>query len=393
MQLTQLAHQYLEQHLTEGALAIDATAGNGHDTLKMAQLVGVTGTVISMDIQAEAIDSTKQRLDAANIANSQLDIGDHAEILQGLCAEHAAKASAITFNLGYLPGSDKSIQTTPSSTLKALNASLEMLSLEGVLLVTAYRGHEGGMTEAGKVEQWMHNQKNTGCQIESHEPKATNRIPPILWVLHKAECLEGATQPMHETLTVRPSTKPRHVFTTKGDLLAVPEGWALLLPGDAAVSRRIKQEGPTWIVKEKKGRKEFSRGIWAPADRIEALQFARKIEKEDPSYTQKLEAGRARRAQQEVIYAEDFTQALRDFLNFHPRYQMLAGRLAELISAHATPVGSGTVARTKRIPVEERAQAATIAWLRHQTTAYDNMHIPIVKGARREVRHLLAQKS
>lgn len=198
---------------------------------------------------------------------------------------------------------------------------------------------------------------------------------------------------MHETLIVRPSPKPRHVFTAKGDLLAVPEGWALLLPGDAALSRRVKQDGPSWTVKEKKGRKEFSRGIWAPADRIEALQLARKIEKMDPSYTQKLEAGRARRAQQEVVYAEDFTQALRDFLNFHPRYQLLADRLAQLIAAHATPVGSGTVARTKRIPVEERAQAATIAWLRHQTTAYDNMHIPKVKGARREVRRLLAHKS
>ncbi|MGJ8640458.1 MAG: DUF2293 domain-containing protein [Opitutaceae bacterium] len=198
---------------------------------------------------------------------------------------------------------------------------------------------------------------------------------------------------MQESLTVRPSPKPRHVFTPQGELLAVPEGWALLPPGDAALSRRIKADGPHWTVKEKKGRKEFSRGIWAPADRIDALQLARNLEKEDPAYQKQLNAGRARRAKAEVSYAEDFTQALRDYLDFHPRYKLLADRAAQLIAAHATPVGSGTVARTKRIPIEQRAEAATIAWLRHQTTAYDNMHIPMVKGARRETRRMLAKES
>ncbi|WPJ97958.1 DUF2293 domain-containing protein [Coraliomargarita algicola] len=115
--------------------------------------------------------------------------------------------------------------------------------------------------------------------------------------------------------------------------------------------------------------------------------------KKDPAYTKKLEAGRTRRAQAELAYSEDFTQALRDYLNFHPRYELLAGRLSQLIAAHATPVGSGTVARTKRIPIEQRAEAATIAWMRHQTTAYDHMDIPRAKGARREVRRMLAKES
>lgn len=197
----------------------------------------------------------------------------------------------------------------------------------------------------------------------------------------------------HESLEVRPCPKARHVFNKQGDLMVVPEDWTLLQPGDAALSRRIKADGPSWTVKEKKGRKEFSRGIWAPADRIEALRYALQIERADPAYTRKLEAARARHAQQEVAYTEDFTEALRRYLDFHPRYAQLAKRLAELISAHATPVGSGTVARTKRIPIEQRAEAATIAWLRHQTTAYDHMCIPREKGARREVRRMLAKES
>jgi len=78
---------------------------------------------------------------------------------------------------------------------------------------------------------------------------------------------------------------------------------------------------------------------------------------------------------------------------FHAVHADLADRLARAVTDHATPVGSGTVARTKRIPVERRAEAAVIAWMRHQTTGYDGMVIPRVKGKRREVRRMLAQRS
>ena len=81
------------------------------------------------------------------------------------------------------------------------------------------------------------------------------------------------------------------------------------------------------------------------------------------------------------------------FLAFHSDHTDLAHRLARVVTDHATPVGSGTVARTKRIPVEERAEAAVIAWMRHQTTGYEGMVIPRIKGKRREVRRMLARRS
>ena len=81
------------------------------------------------------------------------------------------------------------------------------------------------------------------------------------------------------------------------------------------------------------------------------------------------------------------------FLAFHPNHADLADRLARAVTDHATPVGSGTVARTKRIPVEQRAEAAVIAWLRHQTTGYGGLVIPRIKGKRREVRRMLAARS
>jgi hypothetical protein len=92
-------------------------------------------------------------------------------------------------------------------------------------------------------------------------------------------------------------------------------------------------------------------------------------------------------------YVEDFRRAVLQYLAFHPRHAPLADQLAQAVADHATPVGSGTVARTRRIPVDQRAEAAVIAWLRHRTTAYDHMAIPRVKGKRREVRRTLAAQS
>jgi hypothetical protein len=196
-----------------------------------------------------------------------------------------------------------------------------------------------------------------------------------------------------ETLEVRPLAQPHLVAAPDGRVLTVPDSWALLPPGDAALSRRIKQDGPSWTVIELKGRKRFSRGIWAPAGRIAALRAELALERQDPAYQKKLDAGRRRRAVEQAVYAEDFTAAVRSFLAFHPRHAADADALAARIAAHAVPVGSGTVARTERIPIEQRAEAATIAWLRHQTTGYDTMVIPRVKGRRREVRRLLAERS
>ncbi|MET0262805.1 MAG: DUF2293 domain-containing protein [Rariglobus sp.] len=196
-----------------------------------------------------------------------------------------------------------------------------------------------------------------------------------------------------ETREVRPFSKPRHVLSSDARVLVVPHDWDLLPPGDAALSRRIKEDGPTWTVVELKGRKRFSRGIWAPSARIAALKAERDLELHDPAYQRKLAAGRQRRAVEQVAYEGEFRAAVVAFLGFHPGHRADEELMTRLITDHAVPVGSGTVARTERIPVEQRAEAATIAWMRHQTTGYDTMVIPREKGRRREVRRMLAQRS
>jgi hypothetical protein len=176
-------------------------------------------------------------------------------------------------------------------------------------------------------------------------------------------------------------------------VLTPPADWVLLPPGDAGVTRRVKAAGPTWTVQEKKGRKIFSRGVWAAGEVVERVRAELDAERATPAYAKRREADAKRRDREQAEYVETFEQAVLRFLAFAPRHAESARRLAKAVADHATPVGSGTVARTERIPVEERAEAAVIAWMRHQTTAYDHMSIARVKGARREVRRMLATRS
>ncbi len=193
--------------------------------------------------------------------------------------------------------------------------------------------------------------------------------------------------------TVTPGPKPNTVRAADGRILTAPADWILLPPGDAALTRRVKAAGEHWIVQEKKGRRVFSRGIWAPAATIDRLRAELEAERATKGHARRKQADARRREQAQAEYVEDFFGAVVAFLAFHPSHAELAARLARAVTEHATPVGSGTVARTRRIPVEQRAEAAVIAWLRHQTTGYDDMVIPRVKGKRREVRRLLARRS
>lgn len=196
-----------------------------------------------------------------------------------------------------------------------------------------------------------------------------------------------------QTRIVAPSTAERCVQLANGQVLQVPTGWDLLPPGDAALTRRVKAGGPSWTVQKKKGRKTFSLGVWAPAERIATIRAVLEEERSTDAYAKRRKADAARRERKQQEYVEDFRGAVVAFLDFSPRHEELESRLADAVTAHATPVGSGTVARTQRIPIERRAESAVIAWLRHATTAYDNMKIPRVKGKRREVRRMLAERS
>ncbi len=192
---------------------------------------------------------------------------------------------------------------------------------------------------------------------------------------------------------VLPGRTKGTVLSESGEMLTPPKDWAFLPAGDAAITKSVKAKGTTWVVRVRKGRRQISTGIWAKEAHILVSQKEIEARRSTPEYGRRRERDLAGREAKQKAYVEAFFAEVVNFLDFHPRYQNEAKLLGEKITAHATPVGSGTVARTERIPIARRAEAAVIAWMRHQTTAYDSMHIARVKGKRRDVRRQLAAKS
>ncbi|MBC1516471.1 class I SAM-dependent methyltransferase [Listeria immobilis] len=142
------AHDTLRKVVRSGDYVVDATCGNGHDTLLLAELVGINGHVIGFDIQQVAIDATRTWLEKAEMT-SQVEL---------ICASHATipvyakqPVRAAIFNLGYLPGGDKQITTTADSTLLSITHLMELLEIGGVIILVIYHGHPEGKTEKEAV--------------------------------------------------------------------------------------------------------------------------------------------------------------------------------------------------------------------------------------------------
>lgn len=179
VQLTDLAHQIVAEHLKTGDIAVDATCGNGHDTLFLSRAVGESGTVITCDLQQSAIDATRLRCEECK--NIQYHCGDHAEVMRTFVELFAAQVSVVMFNLGYLPGGDKSKTTTPSATVAALESSLILLKPAGIISVLAYIGHPGGLEEEAAVSEKFSHWSQSGDIEILHRPdiQMSNRSPRL----------------------------------------------------------------------------------------------------------------------------------------------------------------------------------------------------------------------
>jgi len=147
-----IAHELAKKIVRPGDTVVDATAGNGNDTIYLAQLVGPSGLVFSFDIQAEAILATRDKLVLANLESRVKLIQDGHENLDKYLSK---PIKLIIFNLGYLPGGDKCIITKPATTLAALKKSLSFLESEGLVLFTVYTGHPGGQEEWESIQAYI----------------------------------------------------------------------------------------------------------------------------------------------------------------------------------------------------------------------------------------------
>lgn len=138
------AHSLLRTHIREGDCVMDGTAGNGHDTLLLAQCVGETGCVFAFDIQTTAIEATRARLAEHGLLSRVTLIQDgHQHAAQYI--RHPLRTAM--FNFGYLPHGDKNITTLPETSVAAVQAALDLLDKGGYLVVVVYHGHEAGKAE------------------------------------------------------------------------------------------------------------------------------------------------------------------------------------------------------------------------------------------------------
>ena len=154
--LVKEAHCCIANQLQTGDIAIDATCGNGHDTLFLAKQVGATGKVYGFDIQQHALDLTALKFkEQQQFSQVELICAGHEKIEQHVQAKHQCNISAVMFNLGYLPGGDKSIITQTETTLSALKAACRLLKLSGLINVIAYPGHQGGLQELESLQNWI----------------------------------------------------------------------------------------------------------------------------------------------------------------------------------------------------------------------------------------------
>ena len=184
--LVNVAHNLINEVLHPGDIAIDATVGNGYDTLFLAKQVGSSGEVFGFDIQQAAIESTKEKFRQTHCPVClTLTQASHADMSDKIPFRHHGNIRAIMFNLGYLPGGDKCIITRTDSTITALNCACRMLSGNGIITVLAYPGHQGGDLETDQVKSWCEHLDKDQFKISIVYSSDNKDSAPRLFVIKK----------------------------------------------------------------------------------------------------------------------------------------------------------------------------------------------------------------
>ena len=153
LQPQNITEYFIKNYLKSGDRAIDATAGNGNDALKLCQAVGNNGLVYAFDIQNTAIEHTESKLKNNGFSNYKMVKDSHSNI--ELYVMEPVKA--VVFNLGYLPGGDHSIHTKYDTTITAVEKSLKLLQQDGFVAIAIYHGKNSGTEERDKVLEYIKN--------------------------------------------------------------------------------------------------------------------------------------------------------------------------------------------------------------------------------------------
>ena len=177
-----ISSDMIEKHVKVGHTVLDCTVGNGNDTLLLAKQVGQTGKVYGFDIQRRALDITLQKLTCENVNDRVQLIEDSHENIDLHINE---ELDFIIYNLGYLPKGDKSIKTKKTTTLISLEKSFDLLKENGIIIITCYIGHDGGIEEKDGVENLLANLDQKIFNVIKYEFMNQKNYPPVVYGVEK----------------------------------------------------------------------------------------------------------------------------------------------------------------------------------------------------------------
>jgi predicted methyltransferase len=186
LSLVDKAQHILAELIRPGDTVIDATVGNGNDTVFLAKAVTQTGHVLGFDIQQQSLQNARNMLQQHNLQHRvTLFLQSHADLNDCIPKPMQHRIKAVMFNLGYLPGSDKAVVTRAESTVSALRAALPHLLPGGVISILAYRGHPGGEQETRAVLEWSSHLDNDKYAVDTIEPPALSEKTPLLVIIKR----------------------------------------------------------------------------------------------------------------------------------------------------------------------------------------------------------------
>lgn len=176
----------LDRAVKPGDTVVDATIGNGHDTVFLAGLVGETGKVFGFDIQEEAITATRERLTSHDLMKRvTLFHTGHEQLSDKIPVDNHGKITGAIFNLGYLPGSDKTIVTEPKTTIAAIEQLLEMMAPEGIIALVIYHGHKQGAVERDLLLQYCQQLDQKKAHVLQYQFINQQNNPPFIVAIEK----------------------------------------------------------------------------------------------------------------------------------------------------------------------------------------------------------------
>lgn len=177
---TEMMKHFIGMELDDIRCGVDATMGNGNDTLFLSRFAGDEGRVFAFDIQERALKATKATLDAAGVSNVQLILDSHANM-----KAYVKEAELIMFNLGYLPKGDHNVITTGDTTCVAIAAGLDILKTGGLLTIISYYGHDGGLEEKNAVQRLLKDLDQSKFDVLEISSYNKSNDPPVIYIVRK----------------------------------------------------------------------------------------------------------------------------------------------------------------------------------------------------------------